>query len=408
MVVAALPLHIRFSHSEVAFAPSIALSSLAFALAHGALKERARAWRWFAWIALPPLAFLAYSARPLNILFAPLLIATCLFLTPATVRPQRRWGVAALVAAPAPLSIWYNLRVYFGAEYASSAAPIELLRSTARAFFSFEYNTLIRPDITPPLLLIAGVIGSVWAWRAGRRRIVGFLVAWLTLFFATHTVAMGEIYMQARYHMHLVAPLALIATLGFDELLTRRSSIGIGALALVAISPVAHGSFIRDVDFDEQREYAFVRQARPLIPPGCTVLEFSGPGAEVLQHRFERFGMQIVDGERTRRFEVVEIGAPTGSDDPLLPEARALLLDPPECLVYFQGLECWSAKEPEESIAPACAAAVDAAPVALVEEVRFPTRIYNYSISLGYGPTLDELHLALYRVTAPPPQSRAD
>jgi len=67
--VAFLPQHIRFSISEDGFVGSLLLTSLAFALIHGFLRDRARAVRWLLLLALPAVLYPGYLLRPLNILF---------------------------------------------------------------------------------------------------------------------------------------------------------------------------------------------------------------------------------------------------------------------------------------------------------------------------------------------------
>ena len=76
LVVAFLPLHLRFSHSDAAFIPSITVSSTAFALIHAGTRERSPVAGWTA-LALAGLPIaLMYLVRPLNIMYCPLLLAT--------------------------------------------------------------------------------------------------------------------------------------------------------------------------------------------------------------------------------------------------------------------------------------------------------------------------------------------
>jgi len=58
------------------------------------------------------------------------------------------------------------------------------------------------------------------------------------------------------------------------------------------------------------REYAFVREARDLVPEGCTVVEYVGTDERAMELRFARIG-EVRSGERlSRRYQVLPAFAP--------------------------------------------------------------------------------------------------
>ncbi len=399
VVVAALPVHVRFSHSEVEFVPSIVLSSLTFALIHTAVKDRNALWRAVAAVGTPLVAAGTFVTRPLNLLFVPLFLLAAVAMHRDARPPRgRRVLLSVLVLVAATASVALHFVHYYSDQVREGASP-QVLVQALEAFFSLRWNTLIHPGITPPVLLLLAVLGAWWWWRRDRRLVV-FLSGWLAAFFVTHAYVLPQQpAMQARYHLHLVAPFVLLAALGAVELLRRNRRAGAFALACVVVAPLLHADFVTDVAFGDQREYAFVRRTQPLVPEGCTVLEHTGPGTGDHDARYGRLGAVLDGFVERRRWPVQPMGAPEGSPDPLRPEARAAL-EAGGCVYYYEGIPCWSTRAPGEPIARACAAMRALLPLDLVASERFENRFYDGNLD----PRVPEVELRLYRVTPPRPR----
>jgi len=269
------------------------------------------------------------------------------------------------------------------------------------SFFTPVHNTLIQPGITPPGLLLLAVAGG-WLSIRGHppmREQGMFLVAWLALFYIAHGYALAEsAAMQARYHLHLVVPFAMLAALGASRLFARRRAVFWLAAAYVATVPFVHRGFIGDMEFDGLREYAFVRSAAERLPVSCTVLEYTGEGMGEADVRFGRTGA-LLDGRTERRLSTaIPIGASAGARDPLREEIRVLIATPPSCLYYYEGLFCYGRKEPHQSIADACAEMHRAAELEEVSTTRFMHRVYDGALATGMGERRDPIVLTLFRV----------
>lgn len=400
------PAHIRFSHSETAFIPSIVLSCLTFAMLHTALKDRNRLWRWVGTLAVVPLSLLVFATRPLNLVFAPLMVFTALYLVPKPAPLSRRLVGAALVLGSGVWSYLFEMRVNQQASL-EMVEPLEIFVNGFLVLGSFELNTLIRPDMTPPILMVLAVLGVVLGLRQGLKTIVGFLVVWLLLFLWLHAFVLpihGE--MQSRYHLHLLVPFVFMAALGAETLLSERKSLRWIAVAVVAASPVLHQSFVRDVFANDQHEYEFVRLTRHEIPDGCTVLEFTSPprGHGL---RYLRGGARLVDGMRQPKFAAIDMQHPDAESRELAPEVAATLEAPPDCLYYYEGLPCWFDKRDGESLAPQCVAVRDALQWELVAEARFENRPWNEPWIVHTEPAGAPIRIALYRTSGTGPDRAA-
>jgi hypothetical protein len=408
-LIAVLPNHIHFSRSEVEFIPSITLSSIAFALVHAALDEPSRTARWAATALLPPLTIAALWTRPLNVLLVPLLLASAIALRPASAPRPRVAVVVSLIVGCGVAGVFGHLLPIYGREV-NDGLRLGTAWNSVIVLFSPSHNTLINPRITPLGITALAIVGFVGLWRRGERRHAGFLAGWLAFYFITNSYVMPtEPAMQARYHLHLAPPLVLLAAPGLVDIYRQRPRLGIAACVYLAACPLLHSSYVRDTAFNDAREFAFVREARDQIPDGCTILEYTGPGVGDHDARFARMGAVLDRGKLDTRWRVVPAGGPLGpppaegqpadpGHDPLRPEARALLANPPECLMIYEGLPCLSEKPPGEPTAPACAALRDDPRVERVATERFESRPYDDNLTKGFGPDLREIGLTLYRV----------
>jgi hypothetical protein len=390
-IVAVLPTHVRFSHSEVEFVPSLALSAFTFVLVHIAVADPRPRWRALAAVVLPVVAIATFVTRPLNVVFLPLFLIDALVMHRETAPLRRRLVATALASAAGGVAIVVHLLPTYGQQVRDGADPAVLVRAVG-AFFTLKWNTLIHPGITPPVLLLCAVLGAVWAWRS-ERKTVAFLLGWLAAFFVAHAYVLPEeTAMQVRYHLHLVPPFVLLAAIGLARLLRRDARAGWIAAALVAVSPLVHLGFVRDVAFNDQREYAFVRAAAASLPDDCTVLEHTG---ELGDHeaRFARAGAVLDGWVERRRFRVQPVGAEPGSADPLREEARRAL-EGPGCVVWYEGIPCFRDLRGGEPIARACAAMREAVPLEPLAEHAFESRLYDANLD----PRADRVRLTLSRV----------
>ncbi len=402
-VVAVLPIHLRFCHSDVAFIPSITLSSVAFALVHAATREP----RWWAvvttQIPLPLLVGLTYVVRPLNIVYFPLLLATAFvdegISSLKDPPPRRRIAlmVVSIVVVTAVVGI-PHLFSSFGRQVQEGLSPSTLV-AAVQVLFSLDFNTLINPKMTPPGLTLLAIFGAVELWRRRRRRLFAFILGWLTALLVAHAyVFPSEPNMQARYHLHLVVPFVLLVACGFEGVMARANPVWrrrfVPAFAVyAAVSPAVHLRFIREAEHNDMLEWNFVHGLRDAIPEGCTIIEYEGRNAGA---RFGRIGAYVESRTPRNKWHVIAIEeGPEAS--PLSEEALDALRNPRECLYWYQGLPCWGMKPSELPIAPACAAVLGDHRAVEVAAIRFPSRPYDGNLSKGLG-DLEEIELVLYRL----------
>lgn len=415
-IMAFLPMHIRFSHTDVAFIPSVAISALLFTLTYVITRERSKLLGWFAVLIVGfPLA-MVFLLRPLNIMHYVLLMTV----------PWVNHGIYSEKLAPNWLrvgigfSIMTLVTVFGGipwllADFGSQVREglsVETLVSAAGVMFSPRMNALLNPEFTPPGLAALAVIGGVDLWRRGKRRLFMFLFLWLLGGLAAHAyVVPTSPYMQARYHLHLIVPFLMLAACGVETalrwlaanrdkqpwLLGRRYPAAIALLvAYVAASPLIHLHFIRNTEFNDAREWLYVHSLREEIPPQCEILEFVGTGAD---SRWARVGSYIENRVPRSRWQVHTIPAAEPGEPEIPADVRALLEDPPECLYWYEGLPCFGHKPIEGHKAPACDAIEGFVELERVTGISFESRVYDDSLAYGLRED-DRIELSLYRVRA--------
>lgn len=364
LVVATLPVHIRFSQSEVAFIPSLMMSSLAFVGLYIALRDTSRAWRWAGLLLLAALLPTALTVRPLNLVFAPLFLGTIWLTAGATPLGRRLLSTAVVVV----ISGWVfqnNLLASYG-QQVDQGLSFSTLTAAISGFLPAR-NTLLNPVTASPLHVVALFVGGWALWRNldDRKRAL-FLFAWVGLFYLAHgAVLPRELVMQARYQLHMVVPVALLAGAGLVVLADRvpaerRRVVWPVALAVLALVPVMHRGFVQDVAYNEIEEWRFVEGLRGEIAEGCTVLEYDGgPGGP--QPRMGRIGSHLRDGWVAERWRTLgtrgswwDGGEPAREGAPFGPETKDALRDPPGCLYVYTGYTCYANKGPREDLAPAC------------------------------------------------------
>ncbi len=422
-MLALLPLHIRFSHSDVEIVQSLLTSSLTFVVLYCAVTDPSPRWRLVCFGALPLLCVATYTARPEAIVFYLLDLGGIVVVSRDAPR-ARRLLAAALMTVAAAFSVVTFLLVLHR-QNINQGLSVQTLRTALATFFSPRLNMLLNPWSSAPGLTVLALVGGVSLWRRGEARRAVFLLCWLVGFFVVHSyVTPTALAMQARYHLNLATPFVLLAAAATPALLQGPRWMCLLVVAYLAAMPVAHLRFERDVDYFEMREYEFLRGARDLVPEGCTVLEFqpaTNTAVASMRHasRLERFAERIRRGVAGPAWNVVSLGALPSSRAPaevLTPEALELLRQPPRCLMVYEGLTCWSHRPASSPLAPACAALHEAIDLTPVASARYRSHVYD---SVNVGRTVvdasgathsvlslqdgDEVVLTLYRARAPRP-----
>lgn len=426
LAFATLPMHIRFTASEVEFIGSTATSSFAFILLHIALRERDSLWGIGAFLALPFVMSGLMHLRPLNVLFIPVFVSFALWLRPASTPAdaKHRRTVALLVTLAGAYGAYVSLSTHYGTQVREGLSLMTLLSAVGLLLNPIS-NSLLNPFITPTLYLVASVVGAVLCWRNDRRLGV-LLVGWLLLFHTAHAFVIAVVpEMQARYYLHMVVPFSLLIGCATPALQRLRPSLRAAAMVYVVAVPALHLGFIRDYDFNDAREFAFLRDHRDDIPPDCTVLEFTGHDGSNVGDRMPRMAARLHGGQSEVRFRSMGFGALLGQRDDwsvawrdprylqqlpsgaetaealITPEARALMANPPACLYVYTGLLCHTFKQRSQPIAPACARLLELADTEPVAESHFPSRMYDDNLSGGIAGEGAPISLGLYRVVSP-------
>lgn len=418
-MMAFLPMHIRFALSDVTFIASLLASSSTFVALYGSLTDPSRAWRLGCAAMLPALSLATYSARPENIIFVALDLGALGLYLRADI-PRRRIALAAaLIASAAAYSAVTDLMVRYQRNVGEGLS-LETLRHAVGILFDRRYNTLVNPWMTPPALPVLAVVGAVTLWRGAQRRRAVFLIAWLAAFFVVHSyVRPSTVAMQARYHLHLMSPFLLLAAAATPRVAALPRPAVAALLAWLALAPLLHAGFIRDTDYTEMHEYAFLRRLRGRLEPSCTVLEF-GPAVEVprpqsyLALRSERMSMALRGGFATsaqvRQLGMIPPGAGADAREVFaLPDE--FVAHPPACLYYYESAACTTHRPVPGRLAAPCEEVHRRFSLVPVAEERHPLRSYDNTIerrvitgddgrvtvrsSVRGAPTV---HLGLYRV----------
>lgn len=412
-IVAFSPHHIRFSRCEDAFVPSLVLTSLAFALLHTFMRDPSRRWRWLALAALPFVLWPGYLLRPLNIMFIVVYLGAIVLLHPHYTPVKRRVAAALVVVGVGIAAIFQFVQVYSNEIIDATTSPTWVLL-VPTALFSPSLNMLIHPLATAPALLMFAAFGVQRLVNRGERQLALFLLGWLAIYFVAHASVLAEP-MQPRYHLHLLVPFTMLASTGivasFHWVRTgtrfnvrRTFGLGIG-LVTVACAPWFGKRWVTDTGYTDMLEYAFVRQARDVIPEGCTVIEYIRPDAEH-NSRFRRIGQRLAAGKFGDRFTTVfaRLASADAKGMTALDATtqKELSRGADACVYIYEGLGCWSDTVPSESYAQACTALVQAAPLETVMEQSIPFRPYDVNVTRGVRPGTQQLRLALSRVVPRP------
>lgn len=390
LALACLPLHVRFSRSEVAFIPSLLYGSLFFVQLLATLRARTSVGAALSLVLTLAWAPLALSARPLDLSLAPLALALVAFTPLSRRRAARRWMVGVALASVAFVVAADHLFAHFGSQVSEGLSP-RILRDAAVTLFS-DHDTLLNPSITPPALPALALLGVLWLGRT-RPRVAVWLGAWLGLLYVAHAyVVPREVAMQARYQLHLAVAFCLLVGAGVAAASRRHPRALAPLCLLLSLSPELARPFLEDVAFDSQRELSFVREAAASLEPGATVLEYDG-GQGL---RFGRL-LQRLEGDRLRsgvRSVAVDVsGDADHFDADVVRRARGS-----GPLYVYTGLPCLGL--PGGPPPTVCERLARALPMEERLVRRFGHRAYDENIAPHLAPG-EPITLRLYRVVAP-------
>lgn len=424
-ILACLPLHVRFSRSDVGQIQSVAASSFSFLLLYTGLRDPSRALRAVCLALVPVVSVATYLSRPENLLFFPLDVFAIWVATDKDVPRRRTALVTALVVGAAAYAVFAHLMPVLVAAWNDTFDPGIPLQ-TLYLLLNPWRNTLINPWSMPPAVMALAVAGGVALYRRGERFRALFLVGWFASFFVVQsTVIAVTLVHNARYHLHFITPVVLLAAAAAPEV-ARLSRLRQALVAgLVLSAPLVHLGFERDVGYFELREFIFLAAMRAHVPERCTVLEFRprwDPSGATDTSRVGRVAERVRNGSAGPAWEVVNAGEvrPGEYYESLSPAALALIANPPECLMVYEGLTCQSDRPVTEPRAPVCTALRERLALTPIARTRFTARGYEDRGVHGrllqgegvraFAPGLFEraaVTLTLFRARARPAPARA-
>ncbi len=387
-LLAVWPSHLRFSHTDGTLIATLVMSSLGFALVHDALKHPRAAWRWACVLLLPAVLIPCLKLRALNMIYPALFAVVALWLAPGVPWARRGYVIAVLVAFTLSISLPTFLTQH--GEQVREIGYLSLPLRAGHALTNYQHNTLIRVEMTPPIALLLATGGLLWLLQR-RRRLALFLGGWILIFFVTSAVVLPpEPLMQARYHLHLVVPFILLASVGLDELYQRRAQLAKVAAVLLVLSPLIHLRFIRYVALNLPTEHRFTHSLRPQVPEGCTVLEYGGLHPDEV--RWKRVGERFVRGDLSSDYLSVVL-KPDDDVDAAISSLQEL-----PCARIYLGLACYTDGTPES---PTCAA-LRQHTGRTVSELTIPSHIYDHSVA-PQDPTREHVTFSLHELALTPP-----
>jgi len=426
-VLALLPLHVKYAASEAATVPSTFYQAVAL-LALGALTSRptpsggegsasgrrtpsppmergpggevcgpdARPKRE-ALLLLFVSLWMVFLVRPENPVLAPLYPLGALALAPGRMRARVRavlpvLAVTALALVPALLVLARG-----GAAVGSASRVLTDLPSLAGRLLP-PHDVWLRPDLTPPWLPLAALVGAI---SLARRRPAGLvpLLGGLALLAPVYASIVSDVlpFGESRYQVSLAPYACALAGFGLAALAEARAFRGSrlavpGLVVGVAAGGLHYLDVVRDAGYAPQDEFRFFRdEVRPRLeaePPACPYLLVptgdarykDAEGDDFVQVLRKPPGLAVID-----RRGLQELAAE---------DAR------PSCALFWRGLFCYRARSRDDAVNPECAAILGAPGVTPLVERTVPNRPYHREVDpvpLEH-PTLT---FGLYRVELP-------
>ncbi len=413
-LLAVLPTHITFARSDVYFIQSLFFSSLAFAALYSALTDSNKAWRIGSLLFLGPLLFTVFLARPLNLIFHPLLLVTIFVTKGREIPRERRWIAAFVVTVPAILDVALNLLVGYSSQV-EEGLGLRTLEQAWMMLSDTRRNTIINPYVTPPLIPLLMAVGLGTLWRDGKKTVALYLAGWLAAFFVAHAyIVPFRTTMMARYHLHLVTPVLLMAAAAMPSILRLPRLPQIAIAGYLMACPLLHLGFERGVDFSIQKEFEFLTSLRNQIPHGCTVIEYIGPSNCTRGPRVQRVTAYAGKPQSAEWGSLLLVGPPRHQEQGRSQPENAIAIDrlgeaigDKSCVMYYEGNLCRSYGKSWQDLAPACKAVHERYKLEPVAEQHYTEHIYDPADARGecgasdpsdYHPPTDEAKLKLYRI----------
>lgn len=416
VLLAVSPHHLRFAAADVQFIPSMLWSSAAFLWLYETLEARQPVMRAVHLAGLVPLLYLSLSARPLNIAYAPLMLAA---LAMAAQHASMRWRltVATPVVVAAGLAVAQLLSA--SKDAVSGAFEMSSIWSMLTLPLRADYNPILYFRLTPPIWFGLIVLGAALMllrpklaiWRRPDEdelptRIVQlrglWLCGWLIGFIMLHgVVVVPEPMNNARYQLHSLPAMAMLAGLGWTALwqLGRERTgarLAAAAAGLIALSaPWWMRPAIADVDFVTMRERAFLQESFALLPEGCEVLEVSAGRDGSEGHGRLPHVLRTIRGFRPTQprwlAEVIDANHPEAGE-----KVRQALAKHPRCQAFYEGVAC----QPGPQLPGrrrVCSEVLAGGEWAMMAERSFATRIYDEGETAHLRADGDPIQLRLWR-----------
>jgi hypothetical protein len=330
------------------------------------------------------------TVRPLNILFVFLFVGTALCMEWRKVPRIRAVGVALLTGGVGLVVGGMDL-AQSNSDQVTSENMLTALAAAPLLLFNVHSNTLINPYVTPVIVLVLSGLGT-WKLYKRDKGVVFYLLFWIASFFIAHAIIIPEaVEMQARYHLHLVVPFAMLAGASwlYFERVNPRWLVAAGAGVL--ISPFLHLGFIQNVNFNESNEHRFTEQLSDVIPDQCVVIEPIYGEGQHSSSRIKRMSTLVSNGEKVERLEVATIYVDPSSPNRAVELVKDLVDGSDKCFYYYEGMAC---SEMSFDTFSDCHSLRKALTTLRLTNVTFSNNEFNRG---GYQ---DSTHtLSLYRVT---------
>lgn len=427
------PHHIRFSAAATQFTPSLFMSSLAFYWIYLTTDSVRPIERVARLSVLPSLLWLTFTMRPLNVFFAPLMVAALVIAARLDAKAWRV-AIACVVGGTAAALVLPRWREYVGS---APGTPTDLLWGAEQLVFRADWNPLTFWRLTPPAWLPLILAGALIMWkspwptlslRVARAR-GAWLIVWLVGFVALHgVVVVSEPMNNARYQLHSLPAMAMLAAAGAVGLWwhPRGRPWALAAAVPVVLAPWLHADSIRDVGYDVMRERAFLESLRDdpngPLPPDCQIIELMRSQSGELTSRFDNITMRVgatqslpywrrvvlqpehsatsAGGEPTWTTVMTPGGEIRSAPLVLVPDAAARLGALKGCVAFYEGPEC-TVGPGDRRRHPACAEVLATADWQLAAEQRFAARIYDQGLSDHLHRNGEEIALRLWRRRIP-------
>lgn len=336
VVLAVLPLHLRFSAAEDLFVLAVTFGLWTLALFALYLRSGRTADALLCALALA----LAMQVRPEMLIFPAVVLALMLLHRPRSWRvlfAWRTWLAAALVLTLMVPRL-FELPAVLGASTAHSTPP------DVQRYLS--HLMLLQPEVTPRLHLIMLAFGALW----GIRRAPG-LVLWAASTFLVYTVAALTLFDNPPYNLRsqlLPTSLVMIVAAGAGPLwmacwgeARRQQAVRIGTLALAAFAAfvliTSHG-FVTELR-DQQLEWAFLERTVPQLPERGTLLTAVDAGGNNL----DGFPLFLLTASQ-KSYDFVDVRR--------LAKREAAWPDPDAETIFYHGMFCYFALEADATVNP--------------------------------------------------------